>query len=394
MYLRSRRSIIKLLDLLIEHAHAARASDIHLDPRQGAIVVRLRIDGLLQEAHSLPLAIHEELIARIKILAGLRTDEHYAAQDGRFRFAQSEGTSIDIRVSIAPTYYGENAVLRLLAGSAAELSLDALSFAPSNREKITRAIARPHGMILATGPTGSGKTTTLYSLVKGLNARDISIVTLEDPIEYSIDGVRQVQINPKTGLSFGSGLRSLLRQDPDIIMVGEIRDEETAGLAIHTALTGHLLLSTLHTNDAPSTIVRLLDMGVEAYLIASTLSLVIGQRLVRKICDACKREYEPGAALRTHLQVHFYEPDEAPMRFFRGEGCASCGGTGYRGRAGVHEVIEIDDKLRAAIMEKISGGDLRALALQNGMVSINADAIHKAREGITTVEEVLRLRYE
>src|SRR3989344_606634 len=313
-------SIIKLVDALVECAYSARASDVHLDPREDGVTVRLRIDGVLQDIALVPTEIHHEVISRLKILCGLRTDEHQAAQDGRFKVTLrpsaamterergnteasrlnvgsteasrpnvEDGANVDVRTSIVPTYYGENAVLRLLSDQAEEFTLDTLGFTPENRERIERAIRKPHGMILATGPTGSGKTTTLYTLVKMLNTPDVSIITIEDPIEYSVSGINQIQVNARTGLTFANGLRSMLRQDPNIIMVGEIRDMDTAGLAVNTALTGHLVLSTLHTNDAPTTLPRLLDMKVEPYLIASTVNIALGQRLVRKVCEKCKK---------------------------------------------------------------------------------------------------------
>ncbi len=283
-------SIIRLVDCLVTRAYAARASDIHLDPRSDGVMVRLRVDGVLQDVHKLPATIHNEVISRIKILCGLRTDEHQAAQDGRFRLLLETGVSVDVRVSIVPVYYGENAVMRLLADQAEEYTLSSLGFTKENQEKILRAIQKPYGMILATGPTGSGKTTTLYTLVRMLNQPGVSVITIEDPVEYAISGINQIQVNPRTGLSFSQGLRSMLRQDPNIIMVGEIRDMETAGLAVNIALTGHLVLSTLHTNDAPTTLPRLLDMKVEPYLIASTVNVAIGQRLLRRICNHCKEE--------------------------------------------------------------------------------------------------------
>ncbi len=261
-------SIINLVDLLIDYAQEQRASDIHLDPLNDSLRVRLRIDGVLQDFNLLPKRIHPEIISRIKILTGMRTDEHQAAQDGRFRRLMENNTPIDIRVSIAPTFYGENAVLRLLSDNSEQFTLDNLGFSETNKQRILNAIRKPFGMILATGPTGSGKTTTLYALIKKLNTKEVSIITIEDPIEYSIEGVKQIQANPRTGLTFASGLRSFLRQDPNIIMVGEIRDTETAGLAVNTALTGHLLLSTLHTSDAATTLPRLLDMKIEPYLVA------------------------------------------------------------------------------------------------------------------------------
>jgi len=281
-------SIIKLVHSMIDEAQNLRASDIHIDPQNDTIRIRYRVDGVLCDAHAVSKTIHPEIISRIKILAGLRTDEHQAAQDGRFRISLEKQRPVDVRVSIVPTYYGENAVLRLLSDKAEEFSLATLGFSEANAEKVRTAIKRPYGMILATGPTGSGKTTTLYTLLKNLNTEAVSIVTIEDPIEYAIDGIEQIQVNPRTSLTFAHGLRSILRQDPNIIMVGEIRDAETAGIAVNTALTGHLVLSTVHTNDAATTLPRLLDMKIESYLIASTVNVAIGQRLVRKICEHCK----------------------------------------------------------------------------------------------------------
>jgi type II secretory ATPase GspE/PulE/Tfp pilus assembly ATPase PilB-like protein len=389
------RSIIKLVDLLVGRAHESRASDIHLDPRADVLCVRLRIDGVLSDAHMLPMSIHGEIISRIKILSGMRIDEHYGAQDGRFRLVLPSRISVDVRVSIVPTYYGENAVLRLLSDAAEEFSLSHLGFTVRNRDAITRALARPYGMILATGPTGSGKTTSMYTLVKLLNEPGISIVTLEDPIEYSIPGISQIQINPKAGLSFGTGLRSVLRQDPNVIMVGEIRDEETAGLAVNTALTGHRILSTLHTNDAATTIARLLDMGVEPYLIASTVSIAIGQRLVRRICGSCKAERRLTDA--EMMSLSRYLPTEfltSQPKFFTGAGCDACNGSGFHGRAGIHEVMEMNGALREAILAKLPASEIRAVAVQAGMVPIMIDGFRKAAQGITSVEEVLKTRYE
>ena len=388
-------SAVTLVDSLVKDAYVARASDIHFDPLPEGLMVRLRVDGVLQDARSLPRAIHAELISRLKILSGLRTDEHQAAQDGRFRTVLADGTTIDVRVSIVPVYHGENAVLRLLVDQAGEFTLETLDFTKENQEKILRAIGKPYGMILATGPTGSGKTTTLYTLVKMLQSPGISIITIEDPVEYAIAGVNQIPVNARTGLSFATGLRSILRQDPNIVMVGEIRDVETAGLAVNTALTGHLLLSTLHTNDAPTTLPRLLDMKVEPYLIASTVNLVISQRLVRRICENCKEEYEitPAEAASLHDSV----PQELFNKhhtFYRGTGCEACVGTGYRGRVGIHEVVEIDAPLREAILRKASAREFRAIAVEQGMVPILVDGFAKAAYGVTSLKEILRMRYD
>ncbi len=295
-------SIITLVDCLLEKANENRASDIHIDPTSKAIRIRMRIDGVLIQTYELPKTIHPELISRVKVLAKLRTDEHQATQDGRFRHVFPKSDSfVDVRVSIAPTYHGENAVLRILSDKAEAFTLYSLGFSPSDQEKILKALKKPNGMILATGPTGSGKTTTLYTLIKLLNSSEVSIITIEDPIEYAVGEIEQIQVNPRTGLTFANGLRSILRQDPNIIMVGEIRDAETANIAVNTALTGHLLLSTLHTNDAATTLPRLLDMGIEGYLVASTVNIAIGQRLVRKICMHCKEKGELTSALLKNL---------------------------------------------------------------------------------------------
>ncbi len=388
-------SAIRFVDALVEDASSVRSSDIHLDPEGQGTKIRFRIDGVLQEIETIPANAHHEVIARIKILCGLRTDEHQAAQDGRFRVTLVSGSRVDVRVSIVPTYYGENAVMRLLSDQAEEFTLESLGFTPQNRDKVLRAARQPHGMILATGPTGSGKTTTLYTLVKMMNEPGVSIVTIEDPIEYSIQGINQIQVNERTNLTFANGLRSLLRQDPNIIMVGEVRDVETAGIAVNTALTGHLVLSTLHTNDAPTTLPRLLDMRVEPYLIASTVNVAIGQRLVRRICASCKESYTLTAAEERSLaEIMPSDLREQHTSFYKGRGCASCNGTGFHGRAGIHEVLEISPPVREAILRKASASDLRDLAVAHGMVPMIVDGFVKAAAGVTAIEEVLRMRYE
>jgi len=327
-------------------------------------------------------------------LAGLRTDEHQSAQDGRFR-VNVEGRQVDIRVSIVPTYHGENASLRLLADQAEEFSLDTLGFSKNNQEKIIAAIRHSYGMVLVTGPTGSGKTTTLYTLVKMLNTKDVSIITIEDPIEYSINGINQIGVNARTGLTFANGLRSILRQDPNIIMVGEIRDAETAGLAVNSALTGHLVLSTLHTNDAATTLPRLLDLKVEPYLIASTVNIAVGQRLVRRICNFCKQELKITPldlkSLSEVIPSHVLGKNTV---FYKGVGCEECLNTGYRGRVGIHEVIVIDSTVREAILRKATAMEIKQLAKQQGMITMIEDGFIKAREGITTIEEILRTLHE
>ena len=391
----SKLSIINLINCIVENAFSLRASDIHIDPGPETVRVRLRIDGVLQEAHILPKSIHSEVISRIKILAGLRTDEHQAAQDGRFRIVLESAGTIDVRVSITPTYYGENAVLRLLSDQAQEFTLASLGFSKGNQEKILRAISKPYGMILATGPTGSGKTTTLYTILKSLNVPEVSIVTVEDPIEYAIEGIEQIQVNSRTSLTFANGLRSILRQDPNIIMVGEIRDAETAGLAVNTALTGHLLLSTLHTNDAATTLPRLLDLKIEPYLIASTVNVAIGQRLVRKICQYCKTEKKiTPREFQSLKPVLPLKSTNKQQVFYFGRGCEKCNHSGYQGRIGIHEVIIIDKAIRNAILRKASASDIRSIAAKGGMITMVEDGFAKAKAGITTIEEVLRMLHE
>lgn len=387
-------SVVDLVDALVGAAHVARASDIHLDPLGSALKVRFRVDGALRDVDTIPAHCREEVIARLKILSGLRTDEHQTPQDGRFRVAVAN-TQIDVRVSIVPTYYGENAVLRLLAEQADDYSLGALGFTVENAEKLARAIEKPHGMILITGPTGSGKTTTLYTLIKMLNVAERSIITIEDPVEYSIRGINQIQVNARTGLTFATGLRSILRQDPNVIMVGEIRDAETAGLGINAALTGHLVLSTLHTNDAPTALPRLLDMKVEPYLIASTVNIVISQRLVRRICTQCKEEQQVSAAgLKSLSEIVSASVLAVKPKFYHGKGCTHCGGTGYHGRVGIHEVIELDQPVREAILDKASSNTIRDVAVTRGMTPMISDGFEKAKSGITTIEEILRAAHE
>lgn len=391
----NKMSIIRMMDYLVECGQELRASDIHLDPEDNIFRVRFRIDGVLQDLYELPKNLHEEVVSRIKILAGLRTDEHQTAQDGRFRIILPNGSPVDVRVSIIPTYYGENTVMRLLSDGASDFTLKSLGFSSENQKKILSAMKKPYGMVLATGPTGSGKTTTLYTLVKMLNSRESSIITIEDPIEYSVVGINQIQVNPRTGLTFANGLRSILRQDPNIIMVGEIRDGETAGIAVNTALTGHMVLSTLHTNDAATTLPRLLDMKVEPYLIASTVNIAIGQRLVRKICDHCKtaKQITP-AEIKSLSEIIPVDAFNSHKVFYSGTGCESCNNTGYNGRIGIHEVLVMDAKIREAILQKAQASEIRKIAISQGMTPMIQDGFEKAALGVTTIEEVLRMLYE
>ena len=388
-------SIINLIDHFIRYASQVNASDIHIDPLVNKIRVRFRIDGVLEDAHPLPSNIHGEIISRIKILSGLRTDEHHTAQDGRFRSLVPDNGSVDVRVSIVPTYHGENAVLRLLSSNAENFTLETLGFGEVEIRKILHAIKKTSGMILVTGPTGSGKTTTLYTLIKMLNSKDISIVTIEDPVEYAVDGIEQIQVNHRTGLTFANGLRSILRQDPNVIMVGEIRDTETASIAVNTALTGHLLLTTLHTNDVGSTLPRLLDMKIEPFLVSSTVSIVIGQRLVRKICMKCREEKQLSEQEYSNLLQNVSEKVlKGNKRFFFGRGCEDCAGSGYKGRIVIHEVLVADEEIREAILRKASSTEMKQIAIRNGMTTMIEDGFQKALLGITTVEEVLRVTHE
>lgn len=389
--------IITFVETCIEEAHSLHASDIHISPTDHHVVIRLRIDGVLQEHCTFPKTILPEVISRIKVLSALRTDEHQSAQDGRFRHAShsESGTQIDIRVSITPTYYGENAVLRLLIDHDSAFTLSSLGFSDADRKRVERAIAQPHGMILATGPTGSGKTTTLYTLIKLLNKKEISIITIEDPIEYAIPGITQIQINPRSNLTFAHGLRSILRQDPNIIMVGEVRDSETAGIAVNTALTGHLLLSTLHTNDSATTLPRMLDMGIDAYLVASTVSVAIGQRLVRKVCSACRERHaltdaEHHNLLRLLPEKLKNQYPKTTHTFFRGKGCPSCNNTGFSGRVGIYEVLVVSQKIRDAILRRSPATIIKDIAITEGMTTMFEDGLKKAEEGKTTLAEILR----
>jgi len=393
-------SVINLVDQLIEKAHASRASDIHIDPLIKCVRIRFRVDGVLQDTYSLPKEINNEIISRIKILSRLRTDEHQATQDGRFRYILLEENNkpnkfIDFRVSIMPTYHGENAVLRLLSDKNEEQMLENLGFSQSDIKKIESAMKKTNGMILSTGPTGSGKTTTMYTLIKMLNSPDVSIITIEDPIEYAVDEIEQIQVNARFGLTFANGLRSILRQDPNIIMVGEIRDAETASIAVNTALTGHLLLSTLHTNDAATTLPRLLDMGIEEYLVASTVSIAIGQRLVRKICKECKEKIAMTHAMKEALAQTPYATLLVNSDFvYKGKGCGECNDSGYKGRICINEVLVADNEIREAILRRASANEIKKIAVKNGMTTMFEDGFQKVKDGITTVEEVLRVIHE
>lgn len=388
-------SIIDLVNSLVEYAYRARASDIHIDPEESRVRVRLRIDGVLHDVFIFPKHIQPELVTRIKVLSGLRTDEHQSAQDGRFRAAIKDVGYVDVRVPIVPTYHGENVAIRILANQAGEHTLETLGYSKKDLKRLQKAIEKPYGMILATGPTGSGKTTTLYAILKELNKPEVSIITIEDPIEYAISGIDQIQVNPRTNLTFAKGLRSILRQDPNIIMVGEIRDEETAEIAVNAALTGHLLLSTLHTNDAATAFPRLIDMKIEPFLIASTINVAIGQRLVRKICEHCKvKKSLSDSEWKSLLESLPEDLLDDNRVFYYGKGCPQCGDTGYFDRIGIYEVLEVDKEIREAILRRASAEEIKTIAVKNGMTTMVEDGVAKALEGITTIEEVLRVIHE
>jgi type II secretory ATPase GspE/PulE/Tfp pilus assembly ATPase PilB-like protein len=378
-------SIIKLIDLLILQAEQENASDIHIDPTDSLIRIRFRTDGYLQDKYAIHKDLHQEIVSRIKIISRLRTDEHRVPQDGRFRSLQQDGSYLDVRVSITPTFYGENAVLRLLRDSAAAHTLEDLGLSDEARDTLMVALKKPTGMILATGPTGSGKTTSLYTFLKILNTPEKSIVTIEDPIEYSIQGIRQIQTNTAKGLTFANGLKSIVRQDPDIIMLGEIRDSETAHIAVNISLTGHMLLSTMHTNDAPTALPRLLDMGIDPYLVASTVEVIIGQRLVRKLCIHCKSLRDATPREQEILNTHVIH---CPI------GCMACNDSGFKGRIGIYEILVMDEGIRNLVMQKAPAHLIRNYALNNKMTTMLMDGYRHAKHGTTTYQEVMNAVFE
>ena len=387
-------SIIELVDLMTEYAFKSRASDIHIEPGPEKVMARFRIDGILHDSFFFPKIFHQEVISRIKVLSGLKTDIHFTPQDGRFKAKVSETQEVDIRVSIAPTYYGENCVMRILAETAQSFTLEDLGFSKEQMGIVDNAIKKPYGMILVNGPTGSGKTTSLYTILKKLSTREISVITIEDPIEYSVQGITQMPVSAQAGLTFATGLRSILRQDPNIIMVGEIRDQETAGIAVNAALTGHLVLSTLHTNDAATTFPRLIDMEVPSFLVASTINIVIAQRLVRIVCYACRKERILNLAEIKSLGGNISKQLQGDKFYAAGPGCEKCDGTGYQSRIGIHEVLEINEDIRSLIVGKADAGQIKQMMIKNGMKTMIEDGLEKAHAGITTIEEVIRIIYE
>jgi len=382
-------TVVKLVNLILRQAVQERASDVHVEPFEKGMKVRYRIDGILHEAPPAPRRLQAAIISRLKIMANLDIAERRKPQDGRIK-TRIAGRDIDIRVSTVPTLYGESVVLRLLDRSAMNYTLTEIGMLPGTLRKIERLITLPHGMILATGPTGSGKTTTLYASLRATYSTEKKILTIEDPIEYQLDGVNQIQVHPQIGLTFATGLRHILRQDPDIIMVGEIRDAETAEIAVHSALTGHLVFSTLHTNDASSAVTRLLEMGIAPYLVASSVEAVVAQRLVRIICPNCKEPRRDLDILETKLSEADF-PISRRDTLYIGRGCEQCKHSGYRGRTGIYELLLMDNAIRPLVMEHAPATAIRSLACQQGMKTMREDGRQKVLRGITTVEEVLRV---
>ncbi len=405
--------VIRVVDTLIKHAILQSASDIHIEPGEKKVHVRYRIDGILHDAMTLPHDIATGIVARIKVLSNLKLDEHRLPQDGRFKI-ESDDHRMSFRVSILPVFDGEKIVMRLLDESSKGLTLEKMGFTGQSLEVIHREIKKPNGMVLVTGPTGSGKTTTLYTVMDILNTTEVNISTVEDPVEYRMSRVNQTQVNAKIGMTFASALRSLLRQDPDIIMVGEIRDEETLEIALHAAMTGHLVLSTLHTNSAAAAIPRMIDMGAEPFLIASTTNVVIAQRLVRRLCGECREEYrmaQPEVAtlsksfdlieIRSSLEKQELFKEKFPnisgwedITFFRAKGCEQCGGEGYRSRVGIYEVLEMTTGMRKLVMESATSEAIEMEARSAGMMTMIEDGFFKASQGMTSIEEVLRVTKE
>ena len=387
--------IVVILDSIVEHAVAMGASDIHFEPLEEDFLVRYRIDGIMNEILSLPKVIAPILVARVKILTNMQIDEHSKPQDGRFRF-EMEDQNIDLRVNVMPIFHGEKVEMRILKGSARPLALEDLGLSDEGVKAVGEEIQKPHGMILVTGPTGHGKTTTLYAILHILNTPKVNITTIEDPIEYEVSRINQTQVNVKAGITFANGLRSLLRQNPDIIMIGEIRDNETVDIAIHAALTGHLVLSSLHTNDAPSALPRLLDMGAAPFLISSTINLIIAQRLVRRICKFCVISYPMAAEVKRLIEAQIAltaggRTVNAPATLYKGRGCNVCGNSGYHGQIGIFETMKVSEAIRQLLLKLVPVEEIRRQAIKEGMTTMFEDGLQKVEKGITTIEEVLRV---
>ncbi len=384
--------VARIVSTILDFAVRSRASDIHIEPTEEKTRVRYRVDGVLQEKLTLPKNVHPAVISRIKILSDLKIDEHRVPQDGRFQYTVDD-SQIDLRVSTLPTVYGEKVVMRILRSEVSIMDLGELGLRGLALKRIKEGLRHSNGIILVTGPTGSGKTVTLASCLSIVNTMEVNIISLEDPVEIRVPGVSHVQINPQVGLTFASGLRSILRQDPDIIMVGEIRDSETARLAVHAALTGHLVFSTVHTNSASGTLARMVDMGVESYLLVPAVTVIVAQRLVREICPNCKKEYQPADKVKDDLKKmlgSLYNKYES-VTLYKGEGCNGCAGSGYAGRTGIFEALTISDKISSMILENKTAAEIERQAVEEGMVTLKQDGYLKAIEGHTTIEEVLRV---
>lgn len=378
--------VVRLVNSILQHAIKSNASDIHIEPTSKDLKVRFRIDGVLQEVMSSAMTAHPAIITRIKIMGGMDIAEKRIPQDGRVE-TELDGGSVDLRISLLPTVYGEKVVIRILGGSSGALTREMLGLSEANNVLFDKITKSPNGIILLSGPTGSGKTTTLYTLLSEINRPDVNIITVEDPVEYKLDGINQVQVNVKAGLTFASGLRSILRQDPDIIMIGEIRDGETAQIAIRASITGHLVLSTIHTNDAASSVVRLVDMGVEPYLVSSSLVGVVAQRLVRKICPRCKTSYRP-----SHSDMLLLKMKE-PTPLYKGEGCPTCNFTGYKGRMGIHEILVVTREIRDLVNRGATTDQIAQTAIRQGTVTLRESCTNLVLNGMTTTEELLKVTY-
>ena len=390
--LASEAPIIRLVSLIISHALQARASDIHIEPFENRLIVRYRVDGVMHEVESPPRRFSAAVISRIKIMASLDIAERRLPQDGRIKL-RLQGKEIDLRVSTVPTMHGESVVMRILDKSGTALDFATLGFDAVALERFMQVLNQPHGIVLVTGPTGSGKTTTLYTALDKLNKPDIKILTVEDPVEYQMEGINQIQVKPQIGLTFANALRSIVRQDPDVIMIGEIRDLETAQIAVQSALTGHMVLSTLHTNDAASTINRLLDMGMDDYLLTSTVNGILAQRLVRTLCKHCRQAHPALPEVIEEMQLRRYTAAN-PVTLYRPVGCEECGGTGYSGRVSIIELLVMTDTIRGMIMRHVTSGEVRQQAIADGMQTMYENGLSKAVAGVTTIEEVLRVTRE
>jgi type II secretory ATPase GspE/PulE/Tfp pilus assembly ATPase PilB-like protein len=380
--------VVRFVNLLIAQAINDRASDIHIEPGEKHLTVRYRIDGVLHEMQRADRAIQDGVISRLKIMAAIDIAERRKPQDGRLS-VHHDGRQIDLRLATLPTVWGEKIVMRILDSSAQSLTMADLRFSARNEQKFRSAITRPHGMVLVTGPTGSGKSTSLYTAINTVANPQINVITVEDPVEYRIAGINQVQVNQRAGMTFQAALRSILRSDPDVVLVGEIRDQETATISIEAALTGHLVLSTLHTNDAPSALTRLVEIGCEPYLVGTALSAVVAQRLARRLCVKCKESYTESVDVLASVGFP-HSPTDPPV-LYRAVGCQACSGTGYRGRVALHEVMEVTERLEQLVVSRATGTELRTTALAEGMVSLREDGFSKVAEGITTIEEIMRV---